>query len=62
MITHNLNQSLTTGTRTIMLDGGEIILDLSGRERDEMTMDDLIKMYSAKKQKQFDNDRILLSR
>ena len=62
MITHNLNQSLTTGTRTIMLDGGEIMLDLSGRERDEMTMDDLIKMYSAKKQKQFDNDRILLSR
>lgn len=62
MITHNLNQSLTTGTRTIMLDGGEIILDLSGEERDNMTMDDLIKMYSAKKQKEFDNDRILLSR
>ena len=61
MITHNLNQSLTTGNRTIMLDGGEIILDLSGVERDNMTMDDLIKMYSAKKQKAFDNDRILLS-
>jgi putative ABC transport system ATP-binding protein len=61
MITHNLNQSLTTGNRTIMLDSGEIILDLSGEERDNMTMDDLIKMYSAKKQKAFDNDRILLS-
>ena len=61
MITHNLNQSLTTGNRTIMLDSGEIILDLSGEERDNMTMDDLIKMYSAKKKKAFDNDRILLS-
>lgn len=62
MITHNLKQSLSTGTRTIMLDSGEIILDVSGTERDTMTMDDLIRMYSQKKQKEFDNDRILLSR
>ena len=61
MITHNLKQSLTTGTRTIMLDSGEIILDVSGKERDNMTMDDMIKMYTLKKQKDFDNDRILLS-
>lgn len=61
MITHNLNQSLTTGNRTIMLDSGEIILDLQGTERDNLTMDELIKMYSMKKQKAFDNDRMLLS-
>ncbi len=61
MITHNLNQSLTTGTRTIMMDSGEIILDISGEERDNMTMNDMINMYSMKKQKEFDNDRILLS-
>ena len=61
MITHNMKQSLTTGTRTIMLDSGEILLDLSGDERDNMTMEDMIKMYSMKKQKEFDNDRILLS-
>ena len=54
-------RSLTTGTRTIMLDSGEILLDLSGDERDNMTMEDMIKMYSMKKQKEFDNDRILLS-
>lgn len=61
MITHNLKQSLSTGTRTIMLDAGEIILDVSGEERASMTMEDLILMYSQKKQKDFDNDRILLS-
>ncbi len=61
MITHNLSQSLTTGNRTIMLDGGEIILDIAGKERDSMTKEDLIKMYSAKRQKDFDNDRILLA-
>ena len=56
-----MKQSLTTGTRTIMLDSGEIILDLSGEERKNTTMEDMIKMYSMKKQKEFDNDRILLS-
>ena len=61
MITHNMKQSLTTGTRTIMLDSGEILLDLSGEEKKNMTMEDMIKMYSMKKQKEFDNDRILLS-
>lgn len=61
MITHNLTQSLTTGTRTIMLDSGDIILDISGEERANMTMDELIKMYSMKKNKAFDNDRMLLS-
>lgn len=62
MITHNLKQSLSTGTRTIMLDSGEVILDISGKERENMTMDDMIQLYSQKKQKDFDNDRILLSR
>ena len=61
MITHNLKQSLSTGSRTIMLDSGEIILDVNGKERENMSMEDLIQMYSMKKQKEFDNDRILLS-
>ena len=61
MITHNLNQSLNTGQRTVMLDSGEIILDISGGEREHMTMQDLIDMYSVKKKKAFDNDRMLLS-
>ena len=61
MITHNMRQSLSTGSRTIMLDSGEIILDVSGEERDNMTMDDMLKMYAQKKQKDFDNDRMLLS-
>ena len=46
--------------RTIMLDSGEIILDISKEQREKMNVEDLLKMYSEKKQKQFDNDRILL--
>lgn len=60
MITHNMGSAMKTGNRTIMLDSGEIILDISQEEREKMTVDDLLKKYSEKKQKQFDNDRILL--
>lgn len=61
MITHNMNSALKTGSRTIMMDSGEIILDTSGEERDKMTLDDLLKLYSLKKKEEFANDRMLLN-
>ena len=60
MITHNMNSALKTGNRTIMMDSGEIILDVSGEEREKMTLDDLLNMYSLKKKEAFANDRMLL--
>lgn len=60
MITHNMRAALVTGTRTIMMDDGEIIFDIRGAEREQMTMDDLLKMYSGRRQREFDNDRMLL--
>ena len=62
MITHNINSALKTGNRTIMMDSGSIILDIKGEERDNMSLSDLLNMYNSKSNKQFDNDRILLSR
>ncbi len=61
MITHNMAQALTTGTRTIMLDSGQIIMDVAGAERDKMTIDDVLEMYSQKKKQSFANDRMLLN-
>ena len=61
MITHNMAQALTTGTRTIMLDSGQIIMDVAGEERDKMTIDDVLEMYSQKKKQSFANDRMLLN-
>lgn len=61
MITHNMKQALTTGNRTIMLDSGEIIMDVREDERDKMTVDDVLEMYSQKKKQEFANDRMLLS-
>lgn len=61
MITHNMASALVTGNRTIMLDDGNIIFDISEKQRKNMTVSDLVSMYSEKTKQEFDNDRILLS-
>lgn len=62
MITHNMSQALATGTRTIMMDSGKIIIDIDGDTRREMTVAALLKLYREKENKDFDNDRILLQK
>lgn len=62
MITHNMSQALKTGTRTIMMDSGEIIIDLDSNARKEMTVSDLLRLYREKENKEFDNDRMLLQK
>lgn len=61
MITHNIKQALETGTRTIMLADGKIVLDLQGEERAAMTIPRLLELYREKAGKILDNDRMLLS-
>ena len=61
MITHNIEQALHTGTRTIMLSDGRIVLDLQGEEREKMTLSALLELYREKAGKVLDNDRMLLS-
>ena len=61
MVTHNMNQALSLGNRTLMMDSGRIVLDISGEERSRMTVDDLLEKFSVGAGKEFDNDRILLS-
>ena len=62
MITHNMASALAVGNRTIMMEQGKIILDVAGRERASMQVDDLLRLYSGKQGKMLDNDRMLLSR
>ena len=61
MITHNMTSALALGTRTIMMEQGRIMLDIAGVERAHMKVEDLLRMYSGKRGKQLDNDRMLLS-
>lgn len=62
MITHNMQSALEMGNRTLMMDNGRIVLDISGEERDGLTVDGLLKKFSENAGKALDNDRILLSK
>ncbi len=62
MVTHNMHQALELGNRTLMMDGGSIVFDVQGKEREKLTIDDLLKQFQDNAGKQLDNDRILLSR
>ena len=61
MVTHNMNQALELGNRTLMMDGGSIVLDIQGKEREGLTVRDLLLKFKAGAGKALDNDRILLS-
>ncbi|MCI8506590.1 MAG: ATP-binding cassette domain-containing protein [Lachnospiraceae bacterium] len=62
MVTHNMNQALSVGNRTFMMADGKIILDISGTEREGMTVDGLLTRFKDSAGHALDNDRILLSR
>ncbi len=62
MVTHNMHQALETGNRTLMMNDGQIILDIAGRERENMTVETLLDQFRRQAGEQLDNDRILLSR
>ena len=62
MVTHNMHQALELGNRTLMMDNGSIVLDVSGEKRRNMTVDDLLTEFSKKAGEELDNDRILLSK
>ena len=61
MITHNIRSALANGSRTIMLDAGKLMLDVSGETRAQMTVDGLMKLYSDTKKEALDNDRMLFA-
>ena len=45
MITHNIPSALSLGNRTIMMNAGKIVLELSGKARKEMTAEDLLQAF-----------------
>ena len=61
MITHNMQSALELGNRTLMMDSGNIVLDISGEERQGLTVEGLLEKFNAGAGKKLDNDRILLS-
>jgi len=49
MITHNMRDAIKYGNRLIMMDEGKIIFDISGEEKQKLTVEDLIKKFNKNK-------------
>ena len=46
MITHNMSDAIKHGNRLIMMNEGKIVYDVSGEEKKNLTVEDLMKKFS----------------
>lgn len=60
MVTHSMRQALDYGDRTIMLHGGEIVLDVTGDNRKDLQVEDLIEMFRKIRGQKLDDDELLI--
>ena len=60
MITHNMQSALSLGSRTLMMDRGRVIYDVTGEERKGLTIADLTDKFRQLSGRVLDNDRMLL--
>ena len=56
MITHNLQDAINYGNRLIMLHNGEILLDVKGKEKRELTPEKLLKVFNREEIKIKDSE------
>ena len=61
MVTHNMKDAIAHGNRLIMLNNGHIILDISGEEKKNLTVEMLLEQFAKASGQEFTNDRALLS-
>lgn len=61
MVTHNLDQALSAGNRTVMMHEGRIVLDIQGLERKRMNVLDLMRLFEKNSGTKLNSDRVLLA-
>ena len=61
MVTHNMKQAIQYGNRLIMMYEGKIIFDVSGEEKSNLMVADLLKKFETVSRGSFANDRMILS-
>lgn len=59
MITHNIQNALEYGNRTLVLSQGKLILNIEGKDREGMTTEKLMKLYSSSAEDEM-SDKMLL--
>ncbi len=60
MITHNMKDAIAHGNRLIMMSEGEIILDIRGEEKKNLTVGDLLRKFEEAAGEEFASDKAIL--
>lgn len=62
MVTHNMKDAIHIGNRLIMMHEGKIIYDISGEEKKNLEVEDLLKKFEDASGEEFSNDRMMLAK
>ena len=62
MITHNMRDAITYGDRLIMMYDGHIVVDVSGEEKKNLTVEQLLDLFSKASGSDEADDKLLLSK
>lgn len=61
MITHNMRDAIRYGNRLIMMNEGNIILNIAGEEKKHLTIEELLHKFEDVSGEEFANDKAILS-
>ncbi|HEY2421178.1 MAG TPA: ATP-binding cassette domain-containing protein, partial [Neobacillus sp.] len=61
MVTHNMQQAIDLGNRLIMMDKGQIILEVDEEQKSHLTIEGLLNEFKRIRGVQLANDRALLT-
>ena len=61
MITHNMRDAITYGDRLIMMYNGHIVVDVSGEQKKNLTVEELLGLFSRASGSDEADDKLLLS-
>lgn len=60
MVTHDMEDAIKYGTRLIMLHQGKIVVDISGAEKQKLTVPQLMEMFQKNSGSELKDDQLLL--
>ena len=60
MITHNMKDAIAHGNRLVMMNEGQIVLDIRGEEKKHLTVEDLLHQFEKVSGQEFASDKALL--
>lgn len=60
MITHNMKDAIRYGNRLIMMSHGKVVVDVSGEEKQKLTVEDLLNMFQVASKDDYLSDSTIL--